>query len=196
MILLDEAESILRAEGYRTRRERSSTGALTYFRTEASSDLQRALSIADALVFENATVVGFVRAFDAVDTLIGEWEMYQHAFLRSNSARLRLDPDKAWSVYALFLSSASASPAQRAALGQIEEDLQSTRKIARSDVISRADLQRALLPLLRVRTVAGGALIDAHAELRERLDPDQAIMLHHLERGDTERAVAWLLGSA
>lgn len=126
--------------------------------------------------FENAAVVGFLHVFASGESLLADWQQIQQATLGRHAASLRSAGTKAWNVYALFLACGS-EPALARRIERIEEDFSMTRKIARADLRTVADLRRTLLPLLPVLSAPeiGGA--DYRARLRARLSdlPDDAV---------------------
>src|SRR5580765_6764927 len=83
----------------------------------------------DVLLFESATILGFVAAFDQFNQLLSNWERLQDWFLVRHAAGLRLDPRKAWSAYSVLLCRAEASAEARLALAAVEEDFRGSHKI-------------------------------------------------------------------
>jgi len=81
---------------------------------------------------------------------------------------LRRAGQKAWNAYCVFLAAGDNVYANLAALAAIEEDLAGTRKIARSNVRSVADLRAALLPLLPLQTAPKLEAVDMEVEIRQR----------------------------
>lgn len=161
MQLLHEAEALLRAAGYRTARN-------------ADSD--------ETFNFEDDTVLGFVTVHSSVADLVDKWRERQDTFLRKNASLLRRDLSKAWNAYAVFLTTAP-SEHEGGALSEIESDVNATRKIARYGLLSRADVNRALSPLLPL-ALDGVSTVEESAdqELLQRLD-------------EQERALFKLMGS-
>jgi hypothetical protein len=147
MDIYQHADAMLRQAGYRTRVE--SRGPI--------------------LLFEDDSLLGFLRTFDNAGELILSWPETEKNVLTRYTAQLRSAPAKAWNVYSIFLASAPAAPEDGYFLGRIEEDFTSTRKIARAGVATAADLQRALLPLLPLQASASFALSDYESTLRSRL---------------------------
>jgi len=107
-----------------------------------------------SLYFENSTIMGFASIETSYDDIVANWKSRQDEFLRANAKRLRIAPLKAWNAYSIFLTSAPSNVAQKRNLYLIEEDFQGTRKIARSDILTRDDVERALYPILPVRNIA------------------------------------------
>ena len=101
-----------------------------------------------AVYFEDDAVMGFAILFDDAATLLTGWRDTEAAFLRQNGERIRLAGDKAWNVYSVFLTTATANGADSRIIRLIEEDLERTRKIAAAAVTHREALVGALLPLL------------------------------------------------
>lgn len=112
--------------------------------------------------------MGFVHVFDSADALIGTWKENQHIALARHAASLRGAGAKAWNVYSVFLT-----PDQDARRGReierIEEDFSLTRKIARASITTPDDVEKALLPLLSIRSkpLLGASNFDTR--LRTRL---------------------------
>lgn len=107
-----------------------------------------------SLYFEDSTIVGFASIEASHADILANWKPRQDAFLRSNAKLLRSSPMKGWNAYSVFLSSAPCTEEEQRKLYLIEEDFQGTRKIARSDILTREDLERALYPILPLRNVA------------------------------------------
>jgi len=110
-----------------------------------------------SLYFEDSTIMGFASIEDSYSDIMANWKLRQDEFLRSNAKRLRNAPLKAWNAYSIFLSSAPCSNTEQGSLYQVEEDFQGTRKIARCDVLTSDDVERALYPILPVRRGASAA---------------------------------------
>jgi hypothetical protein len=104
------------------------------------------------ICFENDTVVGFVHVFADADDLHSRWLAAQATALDRHATALRRAGDKAWNVYSIFLTASSAPASIARAIERIEEDFTMTRKIARTGVVTAADVARALLPLLPIQS--------------------------------------------
>ena len=143
--LLELVEEILLEDGYRC--------------TEAGK-------AGDELRFEDSSLFGSVVEFDSVESLLANWQDRESAFLREYSSRLQMHPEKAWNVYAVFLTHSTATGANIAELSSIEENFRATRKIARADVETRQGARRALSSLLALRAPA----VLQSVELASRLD--------------------------
>ena len=122
----------------------------------------------DVLVFEDATVVGFLFQCDDVVSLLASWETHAMEIIRTYQFGLRRAAKKAWNVYMIFLVEEEAGSAQQAKLTAIEEDLSGTRKIARSGVQTSLDLREALLPLLPLQAAPRMEAVNILDEIRER----------------------------
>jgi hypothetical protein len=149
MDLIDQAQVLLRNAGYRT---------------QPLGMVQQ-----EGLRFEDDTVLGFLYVFQDVTMLLSGWEGAQRATLVRSAPQLRLSRDKAWNIYAVFITDLPAQAKEMHAISRIEEDFAATRKIARAGVISSADLQRALLPLLPLRTPEDFGVSDYMTKMRSRL---------------------------
>ena len=118
--------------------------------------------------FENAALMGFVHVFDSVDALLGAWKENQKIALARHAASLRAAGAKAWNVYSVFLT-----PGQDASRGReierIEEDFSLTRKIARASITTPEDVEKALLPLLSIRSKPLLGASNFETRLRTRL---------------------------
>lgn len=156
MDIATQTEIILRGAGYETW---PSTG------------------VAPAVIcFENPALIGFVHIFSSADELLARWEAVQQAVLSRHSAALRAAGAKAWNVYSVFLAQEQA-PTQQRAVERIEENFALTRKIARADVRTQDDVERALLPLTAVKSQPILSDTDFQDRLRARLNDVSADVL-------------------
>lgn len=131
--ILDEAEVLLRADGYSTTR----------------------LDSGEILAFENDLILGFLFHFATAAELLQGWTAKQNDLLARFSPALRTSGPKAWSVYAIFLTEDNAETSGNVfALERIEEDFKHTRKIPRASVRTPADVRAALLPILGIANQA------------------------------------------
>lgn len=121
-----------------------------------------------ALLFEDATVVGFLLAFEDPRDLVKYWAEATDRVVKHHQVGLRRAGRKAWNAYLILLAKREGGHAELAALSAIEEDLAGTRKIARAGVLSVADVEAALLPLLRLQSAPRLEAVDMVAEIRER----------------------------
>ncbi len=146
------------------------------------------------LQFEDPNVLGFVAAYENITALLQDWKDQESTFLRRHAERLRLDPVKAWNVYAIFLTADAMDDSMPTKLAAIEEDLQATRKIARAGVVSRADVYRALAPLLPVSN-SDSEMLDPNVVLKAKLDEEEATMFDLLRGQDADpfRIIGWLM---
>lgn len=152
----------------------------------------------DALTihFEDLSVLGQVRLFEAGQDIVAAWQQTQDEFLRHNAVRLAADANKAWNLYTVLLSRQRASDEVASRLHAIEEDFRGTRKIARAGLQSRRDIVDALAPILPLQHVVPVGLADARTRLLERLsalDPSLATLL---TESKAEVISAKLLGDA
>lgn len=144
--------------------------------------------------FENAALMGFVYVFDTADALLDTWSAIQQSALARHAPSLRGAGAKAWNVYSVFLT-----PDQDARRGReierIEEDFSLTRKIARASITTLDDVEKALLPLLSIRSKPLLGASNFETRLRTRLkdiSPD-AVTAFLNETTPTE--VARILGA-
>ncbi|WP_439588239.1 hypothetical protein [Hydrogenophaga sp.] len=125
-------------------------------------------SVGSVTCFENAALMGFVHVFETADALLSTWSEYQQVALARHAASLRGAGAKAWNVYSVFLT-----PDQDASLGReierIEENFSLTRKIARASITTADHVEKALLPLLSVRSKPLLGASNFEARLRTRL---------------------------
>ena len=118
--------------------------------------------------FENAALMGFVHVFESADDLLADWETSQQTTLARHAPAFRSAGAKAWNVYSVFLTS-DPTPQHIRAIERIEEDFALTRKIARTSIKTRDDVERALLPLISVRSTPRLSLSNFETRLRIRL---------------------------
>jgi hypothetical protein len=130
----------------------------------------RKASIGDRemLAFEDATVLGFLFAYDDPNQLVKKWVSDADRAVASNQLGLRRAAEKAWNTYLVILTTGAADDAQSVALGAIEEDLTGTRKIVRAGIIDITDVRAALLPLLPVQSAPKLEAVDIVDEIRQR----------------------------
>ena len=108
----------------------------------------------DEVRFEDASVLGFAVEFPTIERLLSGWQEAQDRFLRSCAGALRRDRRKAWNVYSIFLTAEHASIEAVRALVSVEENFESTRKIARSGVVTERDIESAMAVLLPMPGIA------------------------------------------
>ncbi|SRR6266550_7055026 len=123
----------------------------------------------DTIHFEDESVLGFVKVFDTPDRLLSSWEKDQDSFLRRYATALRAEPAKAWNVYSVLLCEGASRPELLLRFEEIEEDFRGSRKIARAGMVTGPSLDRALLPLLPIRSFAVLDVGDPVERLRSRL---------------------------
>ena len=129
------------------------------------------------VIFENATVLGFVFFYSDSAALLSNWRKDSEQIVRAAQFRLRQAGAKAWNAYTVFLAVEQTSPNDAVMLRAIEEDLGGTRKIARTGVKNREELRRALLPLLAIQNAPSLESIDMGKEIRLRTSelPDDLV---------------------
>lgn len=144
--------------------------------------------------FENVALMGFVHVFDGADALLRAWKENQQIALARHAASLRGAGAKAWNVYSVFLT-----PDQDARRGReierIEEDFSLTRKIARASITTPDDVEKALLPLLSIRSKPLLGASNFETRLRTRLKdiPPDAVTAFLSETTPAE--IARILGA-
>lgn len=147
--LADTVLAVLRDAGYRTRIQ--------------------AVGQVRAVVFEDGAVLGFVAVMSSVAQLTASWTDVEEEFLRGHAAHLRRAQEKAWNVYSVFLTAPDGDAGERRKVNRIEENLERTRKIAVCGLLTRGDVERALLPLLPLQHQAILESGGAETRLRTRL---------------------------
>ena len=129
------------------------------------------------VIFENATVFGFVFLYSDSTSLLERWQSNSEQVLREMQFRLRQAGEKAWNTYAVLLSDNRTSRHDGVKLQAIEENLVGTRKIARTGVKDTDVLRLALLPLLGIQNAPKLEPIDMADEIRIRTSelPDDLV---------------------
>jgi hypothetical protein len=118
--------------------------------------------------FENAALMGFIHVFDTADVLLDTWRANQQAALARHAASLRGAGAKAWNVYSVFLTPDQDDRRGRE-IERIEEDFSLTRKIAKASITTPNDVEKALLPLLSIRSKPLLGASNFETRLRTRL---------------------------
>jgi len=134
--------------------------------------------------FEDNSLLGFIVIHERSETILDHWEEQQDSFLRHHAMRLRREPNKAWNVYSIHLTSDKPRTEVSGQLFQIEEDFRGTRKLVRAGIETKSDLLRALLPLLPIQNLIAVQPEDAYENLRERLATQNSSLAGIL--GDTQ----------
>ena len=122
----------------------------------------------EALVFEDAIVLGFLFTYGDPRKLIEAWDKDASRAIADHQFGLRRSAQKAWNAYIVLLAAGGTDFGNAAALSAIEEDLAGTRKIARAGIVDLADLRAALLPLLPLQNAPKLEAVDIVAEIRQR----------------------------
>lgn len=148
MDIFTQAEILLRDAQFETWTWTASTGPVT--------------------CFESIALMGFVHVFDSAEALLDGWKARQQLALSRHSASLRSAGTKAWNVYSVFLTGDQA-PSRSRDIERIEEDFSLTRKIARASVSIQDDVEKALLPLLSIRSKPLLGASNFESRLRSRL---------------------------
>ena len=129
----------------------------------------------EALAFEDATVLGFVVAYDTPAQLVASWKADRDRVVMRHRDALQAARQKAWNAYLVLISRRAADFGESLTLGQIEEDLEAMRKITKAGVTGAAGARAALLPLLPFRAAPSLDPIDMRLEIELRsteLDAD------------------------
>lgn len=120
------------------------------------------------LLFESDEYIGLLLTYDTPDSLLSHWDNQSRALLDAQKLGLRRSQEKAWNSYLVLLSAARASRLQQALLDTVEENLVRTRKIARSGMASREEIQRAILPLIPLQSPPNLQPVNMNDEIRLR----------------------------
>ena len=96
--------------------------------------------------FEDATVLGFIVAYNNPEQLIATWPADRDRIAMRHREALQAARQKAWNAYLVLVSRGPADFAQSLALGQIDEDLEAMRKITKAGVAVSGGARMALLP--------------------------------------------------
>jgi hypothetical protein len=134
--------------------------------------------------FEDETVMGFLAVFETGEEILAQWREQQTSFLRLNSAKLRNAGIKSWNIYSVFLADVSRLQETRRELMSVEEDFQSTRKIAQANIVGTADIVRSLLPLIPIQNVVQLRQDYPNATLRDRISDRRLNALLQLDSID------------
>lgn len=129
----------------------------------------------ETLAFEDATVLGFVVAYDDPAQLIASWKADGDRIAMRHRNAFQAARQKAWNAYLVLISRSAADFTQLLALGQIEEDLVALRKITKAGVTGAVGARTALLPLLPFQAAPSLDPIDMREEIESRsteLDDD------------------------
>src|ERR1700682_5685341 len=92
-----------------------------------SDDLKR-------LAFESNTILGFVIVYETATELLTSWESDTETAIRTYQLSLTRARQKGWDTYVILLSRSNATRDEAVRLSRIEEDLHTTRKIARASI--------------------------------------------------------------
>lgn len=122
----------------------------------------------ETLAFEDATVLGFVVAYDDPAQLIASWKADGNRIAMRHRDALQAARQKAWNAYLVLISRSTADFTQLLALGQIEEDLVALRKITKAGVTGAVGARMALLPLLPFQAAPSLDPIDMRKEIESR----------------------------
>jgi hypothetical protein len=167
---IDSAKEVLAEAGYSTQ----------VFVLESDSRVSRT-----ALAFEDATVIGFVLQYDHSSDLISSWKRDSLRVAARQRVALTKAAQKAWNAYLILLTPGEADFGEALLMGQIEEDLEGMRKIARGRVTDAEHARQALLPLLPFKSKPTLDPIDMAFEIRTRTSElDQALVDTFLARAN------------
>lgn len=148
MKLTDDARALLEESGYKT--ESPSPTIPTFY-------------------FEDPSLLGFVAFHHTVSELLKNWEEQQDHFLRENASSFGSDPIKVWNVYSIYLVEEMCPKPRVDDILAIEEDLRATRKIVRTGISTRKDVETALLSILPIKNLLPISSEEAKKRLVKRL---------------------------
>ena len=120
------------------------------------------------VTFENDTVLGFVLLYPDAAKLIENWKTDSARVLGKVQSALRQAGEKAWNAYLVLLADSGGNYGQNIALGNIEENLVGTRKIARAGIEAPDELRNALMPLLSLQNAPRLEAVDMPTEIKLR----------------------------
>ena len=120
------------------------------------------------ITFENDTVLGFVLLYPDAAKLIDSWKVDSAQVISKVKSALRQAGEKAWNAYLVLLADSDGDFGQNIALGNIEEDLVGTRKIARAGIEAPDELRNALMPLLSLQSAPRLGAVDMPNEIKLR----------------------------
>ena len=120
------------------------------------------------VTFENDTVLGFVLLYPDAAILIECWKTDSARVLGKVQSALRQAGEKAWNAYLVLLADTGGNYGQNITLGNIEENLVGTRKIARAGIEAPDELRNALMPLLSLQNSPRLEAVDMPTEIKLR----------------------------
>lgn len=159
--------------------------------SEAGYACSRSAVLAEAIEFEDDTLLGFVSFYESVEALLLNWRPDLDRFLTHHAVVLRGATQKVWNCYSAFLTSAgNIATDERSLLWKVEEDFTSSRKIARSNVRTIPDIRSALLPILPIANLLSLPRLPNRAEIAAGLRSLQPGIRNRLLAGDAARQIA------
>jgi hypothetical protein len=159
--------------------------------SDAEYVCSRSAVLAEAIEFEDDTLLGFVSFYESVEELLLNWRPDLDRFLTHHAAMLRDATQKVWNCYSAFLTSAANTTTNdRALLWKVEEDFTSSRKIARPGVRTVSDIRNALLPILPIANLSSLPKLPDRAEIAAGLGSLQPGVRKRLLAGDSARQIA------
>lgn len=147
----------------------------------------------ETLVFEDATILGFVLVYDTPAQLVASWKADHDRVAMKYRDALQAARQKAWNAYLVLISSGTADFGESLALGQIEEDLEAMRKITKAGVTGVSGVRTALLPLLPFRAAPSLDPINMRMEIELRSTELDAEVVAAFLSGAEEGVVMQLL---
>lgn len=141
--------------------------------------------VLEILAFEDATVLGFVVAYESPSHLISSWKKDGDRIAMRHRAALQAAQQKAWNTYLVLISRGQADFSQSLLLGQIEEDLEAMRKVTKAGIAGVSGARTALLPLMPFRAAPSLDPIDMRREIESRSDElDSDVVAAFLSNAD------------
>lgn len=148
MDIRSSAQLLLKDAGYSTSTWRDSSGPI--------------------LRFEDLSVIGFLYEFASIDDLLTTCAAREKAVLTAHAPALRAAGVKAWNIYSVFLTS-EVNTNRSHSISALDENLQTTRKLARAGLSTEATLRSALLPLLPILSQPQIAIDDYERRVKSAL---------------------------
>lgn len=103
------------------------------------------------LLFEDESIMGFIRFFENAEDLLRSWRAEQARFMAKMAIPLRQAARKSWNCYAILISRDAVPAALRADFLSLEEDLTLMRKLVGESTFASEDAERVLMPVLAIR---------------------------------------------
>jgi hypothetical protein len=120
------------------------------------------------LCFEDDSLIGFLHEFVTATDLIENWRRRESIVLTHFAPNLKTSAQKAWNVYSVFLTEDRCDRQLSRRVMRIDENFESTRKIARPHV-APSMVARALLPLMPIQAAVNLDINNSKDIFKQRL---------------------------